>query len=201
MVNELLLLVLLATGAIGQCGKAEPIDFAAGGTGGADGGAGGSETTTTSPSSTTTDGGGGSGGSGGGGGAGGTTTSTVEPGPVGASCIDDAGCASGVCHQLDKGMSGVCQGAQPIGAECETAADCESFRCKSLPPNDQGAIGQCTQTPCGTDEHCGSGGVCLHNDVVGGWWCHRGCVVDADCLEPFVCTVDGICGITITSQP
>lgn len=211
MPHEIVLLVLLVTGTIGKCGGAEPLTFKDGDAGGSDdGGAGGSvETTMTSSSSsmTTTDGGSGAGGSeGGSGGAGGTTTtsttSTTTPAPTGASCVDDAGCASGHCVPFeDPSMGALCNAWQPIGSECETSADCESSRCSTLPDNDQGAIGICTQTPCGNDDNCGPSGVCRHNDVVGGWYCHRACDTDLDCYEPFVCTVDGTCGITITSQP
>lgn len=203
-----IIMVLTTMGSVSSCsGEAAPgVD----GGGGASGGAlvtsssstsSTSSTTNTSSSTTTEDGGAGSGGmggtteTGGSGGMGGMP----DPLPVGASCLTDTQCASNHCVQYpDPSMGSYCSGMLPIGAECDGAEACESYRCTILPDNPEGAVGICTRTPCGNDDNCGPGGVCVHED---GWWCRRACASDSDCYQPFTCLPSGTCGVTVPTTP
>ena len=182
---DTLFIILIITGALGQCSR-EPIYFHEGS--GEDGGAGGSTETTTASE-------GGEGGEGGGGGAGGgggvTTTST-------SSETGGAGGGGGVAGSGGEG--GTTSTPGPIGALCAIPDDCESGNCAVLNPanNAQGATGFCTFHPCGQDATFGPGGVCKPSPKVFGLnICMRGCSTTDDCPAPFVCLPDlGACGVT-----
>lgn len=176
---DTLFLILIITGALGQCSR-EPIYFHEGS--GEDGGAGGSTETTTASE----------GGEGGDGGAGGVTTTSTS------SETGGAGGGGGVAGS--GGQGGTTSTPGPIGALCAVPDDCESGNCAVLNPanNAQGATGFCTFHPCGQDATCGPGGVCrqLSPSVVLNQ-CVHGCAETADCPAPFVCLPDlGACGVT-----
>lgn len=179
---DTLFIILIITGALGQCSR-EPIYFHEGS--GEDGGAGGSTETTTASE-------GGEGGEGGDGGAGGVTTTSTS------SETGGAGGGGGVAGSGGEG--GTTSTPGPIGALCAIPDDCESGNCAVLNPanNAQGATGFCTFQPCGQDVTCGPGGVCKPSPKVFGLnICMRGCAETADCPAPFVCLPDlGACGVT-----